>query len=457
MKNIDLVIFDLDGVLIDSREHHFIALNDALKEVGEQYIISKKEHLNRYDGLSTKKKLEILSTEKNLPTDKWDFIWKRKQELTFGIIDDYVDIDHKLIEIFTKLKNDGIKIWVCSNSIKETVYKILLKKGLLKLVDSYLSNEDVISPKPHPEMYWKAMITEKVLPENTMIVEDSYVGRKAVFRSGAKLCDVKNPEDVSIEKIYKDMQKNVKIDKWVDSKLNVLIPMSGKGSRFADAGYSFPKPLIEVNKKPMIQVVVENLNVDANFIYIVQKEHYEKYKLDSLLKILTPNCKIVITDGVTEGASCSALLAKKYINNDDPLLIANSDQFIEWESGEFFHSVNSPNIDGGILTMESNHPKWSYVKLNNDGNVVETKEKEVISNVATVGIYYFSKGCDFVKGAERMIEKNLRVNGEFYICPVYNELIEDGKIIKTYNINNFYGLGIPEDLNYFLNNYKKEI
>ena len=454
---IKLIIFDLDGVLVDSREHHFLAFNEALKEVDEKYTISMKDHLTKFDGLPTKDKLNILSVERGLPLSEWNNIWVRKQDLTLKIIKEYVDIDLKLIELFKKLKEDGIKIYVCSNSIRDTIKMVLLQKGLIEYVDSYISNEDVSSSKPHPEMYWKAMISEKVSPDETMIVEDSYIGRTAAIKSGAKLCPVKNTNDVTIERIYNEMKKPINSHKWVDKKLNILIPMAGAGSRFASAGYTFPKPLIEVRKKPMIQVVSENLNVEANFIYIVQKEHYTKYNLGSVLNFITPNCKIIQIDGLTEGACSTTLLAEEFIDNDNPLLIANSDQFIEWESGEFFHSMNAPMIDGGIITFEASHPKWSYVKLDDYGNVSYVREKEVISNIATTGIYYWTSGSDDVKYSKQMIEKDIRVNGEFYVAPVYNEAIEDGKKIKIYNIEKMWGLGDPQSLDYFLENYNKDI
>ena len=457
MLNITLICFDLDGVIIDSRETHFLSLNKALGEVDEKYIISHKDHLTKFDGLPTNKKLNILSDERNLPLSEHINIWKRKQELTLDVLKETVTEDLKLIELFKKLKSDNIKIYVCSNSIRDTIKMVLLKKGLIEYVDSYISNEDVLSPKPSPEMYWKAMINEKVLPNQTMIVEDSYVGRMSAISSGAKLCAVKNPDEVTIEKIYHEMKETVKSPKWIDKKMNVVIPCAGLGSRFAEKNYIFPKPLIEVRKKSMIQVVVENLNVEANFIYIVQKSHCEKYNFESLLNFITPNCTIIKIDGVTEGACCTTLLAKEYINNDNPLLIANSDQFMEWESGEFFHAMNSPTIDGGIITFNASHPKWSYVKLDDFGNVSEVKEKVVISDIASTGIYHWAKGSDYVKYSEQMIEKNIRVNGEFYCAPVYNEAIADGKKIKIYDIEEFWGLGTPDDLNYFLDNYKKDI
>jgi dTDP-glucose pyrophosphorylase len=237
---------------------------------------------------------------------------------------------------------------------------------------------------------------------------------------------------------------------WKDNKLNVLIPMAGAGSRFSEAGYTFPKPLIEVNGKPMIQVVVENLNIEANYIFIVQKEHYQKYNLKYMLELIAPGCKIVQTEGITEGAACTTLLAKQHINNDSPLIIANSDQFVEWNSNECMYSFKNSSIDGGILTFKATHPKWSYAKINNDGLVSEVAEKKVISDNATVGIYYWKHGKDYVKYAEQMIKKDIRTNNEFYVCPVFNEAIQDGKKIKVQNVREMLGLGTPEDLETFL-------
>ena len=240
---------------------------------------------------------------------------------------------------------------------------------------------------------------------------------------------------------------------WRDENLTVLIPMAGAGSRFQQAGYTFPKPLIDVKGKPMIQLVVENLNIKANYVYVVQKEHREKYNLDTLLNLITPNCKIVEVDKLTEGAACTALLAKEYINKDTPLFFANSDQFVEWDSNEFLYKMNETNADGGIVSFRATHPQWSFAKIDEQGLVTEVAEKNPISDIATVGYYYWKKGSDFVKYAEDMIEKDIRVNNEFYVCPVFNQAIEDCKEIRTFDIPKMWGLGTPEDLKYYLENY----
>jgi dTDP-glucose pyrophosphorylase len=168
------------------------------------------------------------------------------------------------------------------------------------------------------------------------------------------------------------------------------------------------------------------------------------------LNLITPGCKIVEVDGITEGAACTTLLAKEFIDNDEPLLMANSDQFVEWNSNEFLYKMQESSIDGGIVTFSATHPKWSFAKIDEYGFVTEVAEKKPISDIATAGIYYWTKGSDYVKYAEQMIEKNIRINNEFYVCPIFNEAIYDNKKIKSFTINNMCGLGTPEDLKYFL-------
>jgi dTDP-glucose pyrophosphorylase len=306
------------------------------------------------------------------------------------------------------------------------------------------------------------MTALNALPKDTIIVEDSHIGREGAINSGAHLYPVKDAYELDKTKFMNmikefKQQTTEKNIPWRNKKMNVLIPMAGAGSRFSSAGYTFPKPLIEVVGKPMIQVVVENLNVEAHFIFLVQKEHYEKYNLKQLLNLIAPGCDIIQIDSVTEGAACTTLLAKELINNNEPLLIANSDQFVEWNSNECLYAFTADNIDGGIITFEATHPKWSFAKIGDDGFVSEVAEKNPISNMATVGIYYWSHGSDYIKYAEQMISKNIRTNGEFYVCPVFNEAIQDGKKIRVKEINKMWGIGTPEDLHYFLENYKGRV
>ena len=395
---IKLVIFDLDGVLVEAKQIHYDALNEAL---GEKYSISWDEHLSIYDGLKTNQKLDMLTERKGLPVSSHKQIWDDKQKYTLKALSN-LQPNTQLQVCMDSLISNGYKLAVCSNSIRKTVLTVLSKFDIIDRFDLILSNEDVNNSKPHPEMYWKAMSKMSCLPEETLIVEDSPYGLLAASRSKAHVMRVGSPKDVNYINIYKHLNKE-KVSmtpKWKDEKLNVLIPMAGAGSRFEQAGYTFPKPLIEVKNKPMIQVVIENLNLEANYIYVVQKSHREKYNLDTLLNLLTPGCKIVETDGLTEGAACTALLAKEYIDNDNPLFFANSDQFVEWDSNEFMYKMNETDADGGIVTFTATHPKWSFAKINEKGLVTEVAEKNPISDIATVGYYYWKHGSDFVKYAE---------------------------------------------------------
>jgi HAD superfamily hydrolase (TIGR01509 family) len=453
-----LIIFDLDGVLVDSRDMHYKAFNSALQEVAPEYIISKEEHLSTFDGLSTTKKLGILQG-RGLPVEFNTIIWEKKQHYTWKIIDEEYTYDERLRDILRTLREQGYKIYVASNSVYKTVSTILLRKGLTEFVDFFISNEDVVNPKPSPEMYFNCMARANVSCKETIIVEDSHIGRQAALASGANLVEVENPSDVTLELLTSHLIKNIPaaIPKW-KGKCTVVIPMAGEGSRFSQAGYTFPKPLIDVNGKPMIQVVIDNLNLDTEkckFVFICRQAHMEKYNLSYLLKAYAPNSEIVVTDGLTEGAACSILLAKEHINNDDHLILANSDQFMEWDPNVFMYSMVADDIDGGIATFTSTHPKWSYAKLDEDGFVCEVAEKKPISSNATTGVYYWKHGKDFVTYAEQMMEKNIRVNGEFYTAPVFNEAVGDGKKIKIFPIQKMWGIGVPEDLNYFLDNYRK--
>lgn len=236
--------------------------------------------------------------------------------------------------------------------------------------------------------------------------------------------------------------------------MNILIPMAGAGSRFELAGYTFPKPLIDVNGKTMIELVVQNINLNGNYIFIVQTIHRKKYNLDYILSSIQPNCKIVEVSSLTEGAACTTLLAKHLIDTDEPLFIANSDQYVEWSSSEFLNEMSQTHIDAGIVTFYGTHPKWSFAKTDEDGYVTEVAEKLPISTNATVGYYYWKHGRDYIKYAEQMIAKNKRVNNEFYVCPIFNEAIVDHKKIKTYKAKKMWGLGTPEDLNYYLQHFK---
>ncbi len=450
---IKAIIFDLDGVLVDTKKVHFFALNEALKKNGISKTISYKDHVNIYDGLPTKRKLDIIFKNKKISKKKIDKIIKDKKLFTSEKLKKNIKFNKRIYNLIKNLSKK-YKILVASNAVKQTIKFCLNKLKISNYVDFFISNEDIKYPKPHPEIYLRCFIKFLLSPKECLIVEDSYYGITAANESGGHVMQINNLKDVKsstiIAKIKGYDKSNVKITKWDDKNLNILIPMAGEGSRFKDAGYTFPKPLIEVNKIPMIQLVIDNLSIKGNYKFIVKDDHVKKYNIDSMLRIIRPNSDIIKVSKTTEGAACTALLAKKYINNDNPLLIANSDQFIKWNSAKTMYNFMTKKIDGGILTFKASHPKWSYAKHDDQGIVLEVAEKKVISDTATVGIYFWRKGSDFVKYAENMIKKNIRYKNEFYICPVYNEAIKDKKKIIIENIEEMWGLGTPEDLNSFL-------
>ena len=243
--------------------------------------------------------------------------------------------------------------------------------------------------------------------------------------------------------------------------LNIVIPMAGAGSRFAKAGFVDPKPLIPVFGKPMIQLVIDNLTpaCDHQFIFICQRTHVKEYGLREKLARFAPGAELIEIYGLTEGAACTVLKAADLIDSQNPLMIANSDQYVDTNINQYLAIESGRHLDGLIMTMKATHPKWSFAATDDAGFVTLVAEKDPISDDATVGIYNFAHGADFVLAANQMIAKDLRVNGEFYVAPVYNEMIGRGAKIGIANIgddqgNGMFGIGTPEDLRLFIDNPK---
>jgi HAD superfamily hydrolase (TIGR01509 family) len=437
---IKAVIFDLDGVLVDADKWHYEALNKALRQFGYE-VISWVEHLTIYKGSPTRKKLDLYSSRKGVSfsVDMLDRIVDAKQQYTEEVIKaSCVPVPEK-VEMMRLLIRD-YEIIVCSNAIRSSVKLMLDMSGLTPYVEFFLSNQDVQSPKPDPEIYRKAFEMASLEPSECVIVEDSDVGQKAALLSQGILCRVQGPDEVNYYRVLATIIES--------SRTNIVIPAAGQGKRFAEAGYQHPKPLIDVAGRPMLELVLDNFDNLGRKIVLMQKEHISKYCADTVFS----NCTILPVNGLTEGAACTVLLAKELIDNEAELIIANSDQRVDTPLAYFIDEMRSVNADAGILTFHSNNPKWSYAEIGKRGRVMYVAEKVVISDQATVGIYYFKHGKDFVKYAEQMISKNIRVNGEFYVAPVFNEFIQAGKDIRTYEIppSVMHGLGTPEDLQIYL-------
>jgi HAD superfamily hydrolase (TIGR01509 family) len=437
---VKLVVFDLDGVLFDGADLHFHALNEALAEKDPALTISAEEHRATYNGRTTAEKLRMLSERKGLDPGAHDEVWARKQAL-FAEKIKHLRPNHALIDVLARLRASGFRIHVASNSVSATVRGVLGAMGLLGFVDAWFSNESVPGrPKPHPDIYRACFEKAGIDARSAIILEDSYVGRLAALASGAWVLPVSSPGDVTRGRIHSFVR-------WVESRPRlptVVIPMAGEGSRFARQGYALPKPLIDIGGgTPMIQAVVENIGVCAKYVFIVQEKHVEDYELQSTLERLAPGCALVHARGTTEGAACSVLLAEEHIDPEAPLLLANSDQLVEWDAYAFL--LRAQEADGCISVFRSRDPKFSFAKVCG-GRVERVAEKEAISDLATTGVYYWKRGGDFVRYAKQMIQRDVRVRGEFYVCPVYNEAIADGKDVTVMECDAFYCLGTPEDL-----------
>ena len=445
MVKIKAVLFDLDGVLVDAKQWHYKALNQALEDAGYDPI-GREEHLSTYDGLPTLTKLQMLSDKGRFDMSKANAVYKDKQKYTMQFIQNNVNPNSIIIDTLKALRKDGFKLAVCSNAIKCSVELMLEKSCIRELFDLVLSNEDVDNPKPHPEIYLKAMEELGVRPEECMIIEDNEKGFKAAIASGSKLMKVKSSLDVNYLYVTTEIHRNEHIH-------NVIVLMAGEGSRFRVEGFSKPKPFIDVEGKPMVQHVIDNLPIpNRRLIFMVRDEHIEEYQ-PYLDKIMEDN-SIVITVNKTEGAAITAMAANHLISNDDKLTIVNADQkILETNLSQMFGDKCA------ILTFkdDSGSRKWSYAKVEGD-RIVAVREKVPISNLATVGLYYFSKGRYFTDAVIDMVVANDRYNNEFYTCPCYSYIIKKGIPVVNFTIENskWYSMGTPSLLKAYLRREKDD-
>lgn len=477
MHPIKSILFDLDGVLVNSRVLHFETFRDALQQMNPNKVLTWVEHEKEFEGLSTKLKMQRCIEKGWISASQSETLFQMKQQFTQQKLPLVVKQRESLRLMLITLNNQGFRLFCCSNSVRKTLDTTLRLLGIYEFFEATYSNEDVQNPKPSPEIYQLAMKKCFLNKEECLIVEDSHVGRTAAYAAGAHVLEVEDAEDVSYalmrEALYTIEKKGALNPRTfpygTPITFHVVIPMAGEGSRFKEAGYTIPKPFIPVGGKPMIRWVIENMipkeipleHYKLKFHLIVRSSHVTGNRLDSLFWDVPSNVSYSYhtTDGLTEGAACSVLLAEKEINNSDPLLIINSDQYLEWNPDAFYKCLLNPEYDGNILTFYQPDPfdlKWSYARVNQDGLVTEVQEKKWISPYATVGLYGWRKGADYVKYAKQMIAKNIRVKNEFYVCPVYNEAIQDGQHVRTKLCSGMWGLGVPDDLEKFRKDFLKE-
>jgi len=439
-----LAIFDLDGVLADLRDLHFEALNSALSMCGHPKI-SRTDHLARFDGLPTSTKLRMLG----ITGDEASTVSELKQEFTLSSLSQYVKPDPALAKLLHSAYATGYLLAVVSNARQETV-KECLKLLSVEYLFAWVITPDLEgqSPKPSPEMYLKLMVKANACPMTTVVFEDSPAGLKAAHLSGAKVVQVSDKLNKTVAILELKEDRRSCCYEWLE--LSVIIPAAGKGQRFKEAGYENPKPKILVGSKPMIIAAFDNLQVEADATFALMRDDVDW----ALGEDLEYRGNVVELASRTRGTVDTCLLAfeKGGIDGQWPLLIANCDQILEWDHLAFYYFCQNTKLDGVIVTFDchDHDPRWSYCEMNHDGTVRRVAEKEPISTVANVGIYFWKRGSDFVKYAERMIEKDIRVNGEYYAAPVYNEAIADGKRIGVFKADKFWSLGTPELLKAYL-------
>lgn len=233
--------------------------------------------------------------------------------------------------------------------------------------------------------------------------------------------------------------------------------MAGLGTRLADYD-SYPKPLIKVLGKTIAEWSIKTLGLEGNYIFCCKKEHIEKFDMEKILKEIIPDCKIISIDYQTKGTVQSVLEAIHLIDNDDELIISDADHYLIWDVDFFNNQIRKRDIDACVMVFAEEYfsKKASYLKLNNEGYVIEAAEKNPISKTASVGVHYYKKGSDFVRLAKKMVEKNLTYNNEFYVTPVYNLFIEEGKKIIVNPVKKMWALGSPDEIELFVNEFSKK-
>lgn len=459
-NNIKAIIFDLDGVLVDARTLHFEAFRQAFESMCPPHTLSWTEHEKLYDGLSTRQKLQRMVDLNILSAETAVRVSSEKQRLTTILIEKTISMRPYLINLLSTLRSQGYILACATNSIRETLDTMLHTLKISEFFSFTLSNNDIDNPKPSPEIYFLTFNKLGFLPQECLVCEDSPHGRKAAYSSGAHVLEIEDANDLTIEKIHQKINSIHNNEHIIHPVIQIVIPMAGEGSRFQKAGYTIPKPFIDVKGKHMIQWVIDNVSstkYKLEFIFLSREKHLESNSM-SFLNSQGLSYKIVPVKNLTEGAACTVLLAKDVLNPHLPLVIVNSDQYVEWNADSFYTSLLNPTYDGIISTFYSPDPsdtKWSFIKLDENTLITKVAEKIWLGPNATTGIYGWKYASDFILYAEQMIKNNIRVNNEFYICPVYNEAIQDLKKIRPFESKKLWGLGVPEDLEYFLLNFNK--
>ncbi len=452
-----LCIFDVDGVLLDGRSVHLRAFNDALRFYGLPGV-TEAFHDEHLDSLSTRGKLQklrqLLDTpllegeEPMYPVELDEKVDARKKELTEEAFS-RLEQDDRLVRLFSWLRMQGAAIAVASNARQSSVEMVLDRLGLSQFVGHIATPTDGrLACKPATDLYVDCMEWAACPPSETLILEDSPVGLKGARATGATVLPVFHHLDVDIRLLRRFWQTG-------KTGTTVLIPMAGEGKRFKDAGYALPKPFVDVAGKPMIERVVESLGMpEAQHVFLARSEQRELYTHSALTGQLGKGPRALEVTSLTEGAACTTLLAEDLIDPDDRLVIANSDQLLEWDADRFLQRMSLAAADGGIATFRdpTRNPKWSYVEtsITDESRVTRVVEKRAVSDRATCGVYFWNRARDYFESVRNMMDAGDRTNGEFYVAPSFNHLDDPDALILARDVKAMHGLGTPEDLQVYV-------
>ena len=426
-----LVILDLDGVLVEARRLHFDALNEALVTLGIEPV-GWDFHLASLDGLPTLAKLDVLDVDPMLA---------RTIDVAKSRVFDALPtptVSAAAVDLIRSLRSRGIRVEVVTNGRRATALRML--GGLERLIDRVRTPDDGDARKPAPAMLLRAMAEADVGPDETVVVEDSPVGRRAARASGASLMPVSCPDDVPRD-----------LPMFLDGgrrSTAVVVPMAGRGARFAAAGHVLPKPLIDVDGVPMIAAAVACLRpIEARFIFLVLREHLLLFpQLERVLLSLAPDVFIAPVDEVTDGAARTVLLSAPLLLPTDPVVVMNCDQLVDFDADAMSHGMTMRDASASVLTFRPDDPndrRWSFADVDPlDGVVRRIAEKDPIGPDATCGVYLFSRASLMIDAILAMIAADDRTNGELYLAPALNRLDR----VVAYPADRMIGLGTPEDL-----------
>jgi len=461
-------VFDLDGVLVESRDLHYEALNRALKEeAGAQYVITRDEHEHVYDGLSTNQKLQMLGVAKGLPRDLHKMVWSKKQEYTESLVKQVLLPSDNILNAITTLKLMCIPVCVASNCIRSSVETILTHVGLMPHVDVFLSNEDVDNAKPAPDIYEKACNIFGVNPSCTLVVEDSTKGFEAASRAGCHMLRVSNPHEVSETSVKSRIQELESLTEDV----TIVLPLAGPYPEIWQARETPEMPLFlaDVNGESILELIAQSLlsrRYNAKYVFIVKESVAKAFDIDALCAKAVNYAPLKIVKIKTDSLSSIHTILQvpsEFIDENTTLLVADGHHIPVWREGQSIDDLLGSHSDAALTVFQSIDPRFSYVRLNTNArfnsdnmsklgpnSLIEvTMESRPSSNLACSGLYYFKQAQSFFKAAKAVIEANHRWLGRFYTAQLFNEIVKDGLEAEALHLKNSWSLRNVNEIQYY--------